>query len=176
MAKRIVMSAELSNAITQVLEHLRQNPGEAKEDTKFWVECAFKYIRIWSSVTILVVLPNGDTYEPRHSGPGRLPNWERPMGNIIALVKRKNWQKQVQLVISKYGYAVTIKLGRAPRVPTCERPGCGRTNKVQQTVLGLGCAYCRAADMRHINDIRALGGMPRVNGRALKTNADYYKP
>lgn len=170
-----LMSPELKDALEQVIEHLHKHPNGADVDGKLAIECGRKYIRIWDSWAILVLLPNGDAFEPRHVGGGRLPNWERPMGNIIRLVQSKNWQKRVRFVLGGFNYPRTISLGPAPQVPSCEGPGCRRTNKVRQTVVGMRCAYCRAVDIRHINEVRQLGGMPRIGSRALPTNEDYYK-
>lgn len=50
---------------------------------------------------------------------------------------------------------------------------CGRTANVQNTVVGPRCQYCRGSDVRHMNSVRQLGGMPTANGKPLPTNASY---
>jgi len=174
MPKRIVMSKELSQALAQVMDHLHKNPGQARLDgTELHIECAFKYIRVWFSWTVLVVLPNGDAFEPLNSGDGRLPNWNRPVGNIIELVKRRNWQRLVRFRVGTANYPEAILLGQPAASAECQV--CHRSAGVRATAVGLRCSYHRGADVRHMNDVRQLGGMPRVGRRALKTDADYYR-
>ena len=168
--KRIVMSEELNTALTKVLNYLKSNPRGARLDGELSIECAFKYIRVWDSWTILVLLPNGDAFEPAPSNGRRLPNFGRPVGNIVELVKQPNWQKQVRFVTGEFNYPVTISFGQK-RTPCL----CGRTDNLKQTVLGLRCNYCRGADVRHMNSVRQLGGMPRVGDNLIRSKSDYYK-
>ena len=96
--KRIIMSEELSTALAKVFNHLKTNPRGARLDGELSIECAFKYIRVWNSWTILVLLPNGDAFEPNSTGGGRLPNFGCPIGNIIELVKKPGWQKHTRFI------------------------------------------------------------------------------
>jgi hypothetical protein len=176
MAKRLVPSPELGDALKKVLDHLNQNPGKAEmHDEPLWLEYGTKYIRVWWAWTVLILTPDGKAYQPGR-GAGRLPNFNKPVGNIIRLVHRKNWQKQVWFTLNKSGTPETIAFSRPPRQAKCTVPGCGRTTNLANTVLGLRCSRCRAVDIRHMNSVRQLGGMPRANGKALKTNDDYLIP
>lgn len=169
--KKIVMSKELSAALTKVLNHLKANPRGARLDGELSVECAFKYIRVWDSWTILVLLPNGEAFEPAPSNGRRLPNFSRPVGNIIELVKQPNWKRRVRFITAEFNYPITISFGQK-RITPCL---CGRTDNLKQTILGLRCNYCRGADVRHMNSVRQLGGMPRVGDNLIQSNSDYYK-
>jgi len=177
MVKRIEPSPELRDALKKVLNHLNQNPGRADlSGEKLWLEYGTKYIRVWWSWTVLVLTPDGEAYEPTQSGPGRSPNFNRPVGNILHLVQRKNWSKQVRFTLTQqFRYPHTIAFTHPPRVPSCTAPGCIRTGNLRDTVLGRRCAICRGVDTRHMNTIRQLGGVPRAHGRVLRTNEDYYR-
>lgn len=175
----ITLSKELRSALAQIFWHLRHDPIYRRQLgwEHLWIKAGRKYIMvIHFGEPIFVLLPNGDAYEGRFRGSWG-PNYERPLGNLIRIVKRKTWRKTTRMVACD-GHptiAETVTFGRAPRVPTCTRPGCDRTNKVQDTVLGLRCANCQAIDLRHIRSIRQLGGTPRANGRVLLNDSAYYR-
>ncbi len=173
---RKLMSEKLEEALTKVVGQLQRNPKPQKthlDDRKLHVECGQKYIRVWFSWTILVLLPNGDAFEPASANGGRLPNLNRLVGNIIELIKRPGWRRKIKFITGQYDYPFSISFGSfGSEKSECI---CGRTDNLKQTVLGLRCNYCRGADVRHINSVRQLGGMPRVGDNLIRNNADYYK-
>lgn len=169
---RKLISKELENALIKVIDQLQRHPNPQKThlgNTKLHVECGQKYIRVWFSWTLLVFLPNGDAFEPASANGRRLPNFGCPVGNIIELVKKPGWQKRVRFVIGEYNYPMSITFGQYK-----VKCVCGRVRNIQQTVLGPRCNVCRGIDVRHMNSIRQLGGMPKVGDNLIRNKSDYY--
>jgi hypothetical protein len=56
---------------------------------------------------------------------------------------------------------------------------CGReqTDKIviRETIIGMVCQYCRASDIKHINLVKRLGGIPKYKNKTLLEKEDYYK-
>src|SRR5688572_22221100 len=168
------MSDELRTALEQVTAYLERRPGKAQLDgAKLRLECGTKYVRVWWFWTVLVLLPDGRAFAPKSNGGGRLPNFNRPVGNVIELVKRKNWQKLIRFELTEYKQPEFIVLDPSLQPNACG--ACGRTKHVQRTVVGPRCSHCRGADVRHMNAVRSLGHVPTANGRSLRTNADYHR-
>lgn len=174
--KKDLMSKELENALNKVIDHLQRKPNPQKThfgSSKLHIECGQRYIRIWCSWTILVLLPNGDAFEPSSANGGRLPNRNRPVGNVVELVKRPGWRRKIKFILGQYNYPMSISFGSYGKERT--KCICGRTENVKQTVLGLRCNVCRGIDVRHMNSVLQLGGMPRVGDKILRNSEDYYR-
>ena len=52
--------------------------------------------------------------------------------------------------------------------------GCGSTDNVKKTIVGLRCKSCRELDMQCMDTLRKVGAMPTVKGKPIRTKQDYY--
>lgn len=106
---------------------------------------------------------------------------DRCFGHIDSLLDGKRWGKNIKRVHSRarrglgypgewanidYHHLVVGNLGKCI---------CGRTANVKDTVVGPRCQYCRASDVRHMNSLRQLGGVPTAHGKPITTNENYYR-
>lgn len=104
---------------------------------------------------------------------------DRCFGHIDSFLDESKWGKTIRRVhtSARRGtiYGSSVREYHNLVVGSRKKCICGRDVNVQNTAVGPRCQYCRGSDVRHMNIVRQLGGMPRANGRLLPTNASYYQ-
>ena len=183
------VSYELKSAIDRFLTLLHRydwkSPGYFKaHEMKFAYRARKNYYwypakkYIWLSVPMslnLMIVGNGELYICRP--------WRRPgihIGNIYKMLDKKDWGKSIERhhvkkrqgmgmryesAVVQYDdiYVINSESPRACEVCRRKEPDF----RIIKTKIGLRCQYCKGGDTRHINLIRALGGVPTFNGKPI---------
>ncbi len=172
---------ELQNKVKQFLALLYRYDCVGKDayyKSEYCMYIKRKYIWIDAPFLRFAVTDKGFLFWPKNY-------WtcsDRCIGHIDLLLDESKWGKKIKRIHTRVrrglgirGYGSHIFDLYDLVVGDPKKCICGRTVNVQKTAVGPRCQYCRGSDVRHMNIVRQLGGMPTANGRPLPTNGSYYQ-